>query len=384
MIRIAFTSLAPFISGAERSLQVTIRHLPEVGVEPVLIGPATSQLVTWCEREGIPFLTCPLPFRDKWHPIRWWRSVRRLRTLLREHRIDIVHANQMWSYPAIGMAARDLGLTRVCHLRDEVDSPALHWCCPTGPEAAICISGHIARQAEFAWSTDPVQPRIATHINPVELPPRTDPSDDLWLRSEARLSLNIPLDAIVFGFVGQVRAVKGVLGLLDSLSRLPRERPWLALIAGQDNEPGAPYEKRCRERAARPDLSGRIRFLGYLDDLTPLYRSIDVAVVPSLEEPMGRIPLEAASFSRPSLAFSVGGLPDVVQDQKTGRLIPANDWSGLTDAMANLIDGGVADMGIAARSWVEEVADPVRYARWLADHYRELRSAQSRSELKVL
>lgn len=383
MIRVAFTSLAPFISGAERSLQVTLRHLPAAGVEPVVIGPTTSQLVIWCEREGIPFLTCPLAFRDKWHPIRWWNSVRRMRSLLRTHRIDVVHSNQMWSYPTVGAAAGELGLPRVCHLRDEVEPNVLRWCCSAAPDLAICISGHIARQAEVAWN-GATRPRIATRINPVELPPRTDPNDELRLRAEARRSLNIPADAVVFGFVGQIRAVKGVLGLLDSLAKLPSERPWLALIAGQDNDPGAPYEKRCRERAAHPDLAGRVRFLGYLDDLTPLYRSIDAAVVPSSEEPMGRIPLEAASFSRPSLAFSVGGLPDVIQDRKTGWLIPANDWSRLTDAMANVIDGGVAEMGIAARSWGEEVADPVRYARWLADHYRELRPAQSRSELKVL
>lgn len=371
MIRVAFTSLAPFISGAERSLQVTLRHLPAVGVEPAVIGPTTSKLVTWCERQGIPFLSCPLAFRDKWHPIQWWSSVRRMRALLREYRIDLVHSNQMWSYPAVGTAARELGLPRVCHLRDEVESNVLRWCCHATPELAIGISSHIARQAEVAWK-DGTGPRIATRINPVELPPRLEPNDDLRLRAGARQSLKIPVDAIVFGFVGQIRAVKGVLGLLHSLSQLPRERPWLALIAGRDNDPGAPYEKLCRERAACPDLVGRVHFLGYLDDLTPFYRAIDVAVVPSLEEPMGRIPLEAASFSRPSLAFSVGGLPDVIQDRKTGWLVPANNWSALTDAMSNVTNGGVSEFGIAAREWVEEVADPVRYAHWLANLYRDL------------
>lgn len=372
VIRVAFTSLAPFVSGAERSLQVTLRHLPAAGVEPVVIGPPGSKIAPWCVRNEVAFLECPLPFRDKWHPLRWWRSVRRMRSLLRNHRIDLVHANQMWSYFTAGAAGRDLGLLRVCHLRDEVAPAALHWCCSTGPEAAICISRHIAQQAEVAWPPGPRRPLIRTRINPVELPPLPDPAEDERLRSEARRSLGVPPEATVFGFIGQVREVKGVLGLLDVLAGLPPGRPWHALIAGRDNDPGAPYERLCRDRAARPDLAGRVQFLGYLEDTAPFYRAIDLAVVPSHEEPMGRVPLEAATFARPSVAYAVGGLPDVIRDGESGWLVPAGDWSALADALDRYLEDPHPGMGRTARAWVEEAADPVRYARWLTDIYHEL------------
>ena len=378
MIRVAFTSLAPFISGAERSLQITLRHLPAAGVDPVLIGPTSSKLAPWCESAGIQFLPCPLPFRDKWHPLRWWRGVRTMRSLLRSHRIDLVHSNQMWSYPTVGTAAGELGLPRVCHLRDEVEPAVLHWLCAARPEAAICISRHIARQAEQAWHL-PHQPRLATRINPVELPPRPHSHDETRIRTEARTALNLPTNTTIFGFIGQIRETKGVLGFLEALTDLPKERPWLAVVAGRDHDPGAHYEKRCRERAAQPDLVDRVRFLGYLDDSTPFYRAIDLAVVPSREEPMGRIPLEAASHARPSLAFAVGGLPDVIDDGSTGWLVPADDWPALRSHLERFLTHPSKEIGQAARDRVEQIAEPNRYVEWLVLQYKDLLGTTART-----
>jgi glycosyltransferase involved in cell wall biosynthesis len=381
MIRVAFTALAPFISGAERSLQVTLRHLPKAGIDPIVVGPETSQLAGWCERERIPFVARRFAFRDKWHPFRWWSSVRGLRTLFRDYRVDVVHSNQMWSFPAAGVAAASIGLPQVLHLRDEAEPGVLSWCCPTLPNLAICISRHIAMQAEAAWSQTE-RPRIETRINPVELPSRLGREEDKCIRAKAKRSFGLSDDELVFGFIGQIRESKGLLGLFEALANLPKNRRWTVLIAGRNNQPGSTYEQQCRDRADRPDLSGRVHFLGFLDDTTAFYRAIDVAVIPSQEEPMGRIPLEAAAHSRPSVAFSVGGLPDVVLNGETGWLVPANDWGALANRLTELFDEDHAKVGIVARDWVEKASDPDCYARWLADLYRELLHRNSPSKLK--
>jgi glycosyltransferase involved in cell wall biosynthesis len=413
LIRVAYTTLAPFISGAERSLQITLRHLPAAGVEPVVVGPPEAKLAPWCAEHGIAFIACPLPLRDKWHALRWWGGVRRLRGLLCEHRVDLVHANQIWCYPATGAAGRALGLPRVCHLRDEADPATLHWFCSPGVEAVVCISRHIQRQAEAAWPAGPGRPWITTLVNPVVLPPSAatapaavpprpvvaatavsptpaapnawaaipEPIDlprlpelheRLWLNGNARLTFGVPGHTTVFGFIGQIREVKGLLGLLDALAALPARYPWHLLVAGRDPRPGAPYEKLCRERAGRPDLAGQVTFLGFLDDTDAFYQAIDVAVVPSLEEPLGRIPLEAAAFAKPSIAFDVGGLPDTIVDGQTGWLVPAQDWTALGAALAAFLELPGTQVGRNARTWVERVADPTGYAHRLAALYHRL------------
>jgi glycosyltransferase involved in cell wall biosynthesis len=369
LMRVAFTTLAPFISGAERSLQVTLRHLPAAGVEPLVVGPPGAAIAQWCQRNGIPFHGCPIAVRDKWHPIRWWRSVSGLRSIFRDQRVRLVHANQMWCYPAVGAAAGDLGLPRVCHLRDDAAPAGLRWWCTPTPELIIGISRHTARQAIAAWPPATGGPRIETVINPVELPAPVGAVTDRRIRDKARAVLGLPAGATIFGFIGQLREVKGVLGLLDAVAALSARRPWHLVIAGRDPNPGAPYEALCRDRAAGPDLAGRVSFLGFVDDTTEFYRAIDVAVVPSLAEPLGRVPLEAAAHGRPSVAFAVGGLPDTIRDGETGWLVPAEDWPGLSAALDRLLSGSSPEVGSAARDWVEQVADPAAYARRLAAMY---------------
>jgi glycosyltransferase involved in cell wall biosynthesis len=377
-MRVAFTTLAPFISGAERSLQITLRHLPAAGVTPLVIGPAGAAIVPWCEQNDVPFLPCPLSQRDKWRPLRWWRSIRRLRFLLRAHRVDVVHANQMWTYPAAGAAAGALGVPRVCHLRDEADPPTLRWCCASAPEAVVCISRHIARQAEAAWLAGGVgagpaaRPRIEVRLNPADLSDTADPADRDTLRADARRKFGVPTEAVTFGFIGQIRSVKGLLELLEALAGLSTARPWHLLVAGRDPTPGAAYEQLCRDRAGRPDLAGRVSFAGFLDDTAPFYRAIDVAVVPSLAEPLGRVPIEAAAFARPSIAFAVGGLPETIRDGRTGWLVPAGDFVEFRNAADRFAGRPDAAAGTAARAWVETVADPMEYAQYLASLYRQL------------
>jgi L-malate glycosyltransferase len=414
LIRVAYTTLAPFVSGAERSLQVALRHLPAAGVEPIVVGPRGAKLAPWCEQNGIPFHPCPLALRDKWHPLRWWDSVRRLRRLLREQRIDVVHANQIWCYPASGAAGRALGLPRVCHLRDDADPRTLHWFCSPGVDAVICISRHIRRQAEAAWPAGSHGPNITTLVNPVDIPgvgpdlsetpmegipvvrapdraadgasftPIPEPVELPYLSHKAhkrirstavaRQSFGVLGPTTVFGFIGQIREVKGLLGLLETLAALPKESRWHLLVAGRDPRPGAPYEALCRARAAKPDLAGRITFLGFLDSRSTeeFYRAIDLAIVPSLEEPLGRIPLEAGAFAKPSIAFDVGGLPDTIVDGRSGWLVPAQDWSALGVALRRFLEQPDPQVGMAARAWVAQVADPAAYARRLADLYHHL------------
>jgi glycosyltransferase involved in cell wall biosynthesis len=412
MIRVAYTTLAPFVSGAERSLQVTMRYARSAGIEPIVVGPPGAKLAEWCETNGFEFHATPFELRDKWHAWAWWKSQRKLARLLREQRIDVVHANQIWCYPVTGAAGAAVGIPRVCHLRDDANPKTLRWFCKTGVDAVVCISRHIRRQAEDAWPAGSHRPVITTLVNavdlpaaeslrqpihderlvasaaaeipdggnapvsipePVELPflPACTQSQVTW-NAASRRFFCVPPPITLFGFIGQIREVKGLLPLLNTLARLPSQLQWHLVVAGRDPRPGAPYEAHCRRRASQPDLAGKVTFVGFLDNSDAFYRAIDVAIVPSQEEPLGRIPLEAAAFAKPSIAFSVGGLPDTIVDGETGWLIPAQDWNAMSAAIQRCITTDTRSVGAAAREWVARVADPAAYAHRLASLYEQL------------
>jgi glycosyltransferase involved in cell wall biosynthesis len=371
-MRVAYVSRAPFISGAERSLQTMLRYLPRAGVEPVVVGPGRSELSPWCEAHGIPFLACPLAVRDKWHPLRWWSSVRAMNGLLRRHRIDLVHSNQLWTYPAAGAAALDLGLARVCHIRDEVSPAALRWYCSQGVDAVVCISRHIEGQVSSGWRPDRPRPVSRTLLNPVTLPELLDPASEAAARRAARRRFEVPDEAVVLGFIGQIRPVKGLLELIEALAGLAGDPRWRLLVAGHDPHPGASHEQECRRRAAAAGLGHRVNFLGFLGDVGPFYRAIDLAVVPSLEEPLGRVPLEAAAHARPSLASAVGGLPETIEAGETGWLVPPGDVEALRAALAAFLGCPSREAGRAARRRAEALADPDKYCDNILNLYKEL------------
>lgn len=378
-MRVAYFTLAPFISGAERSLQTTVEALPSAGIEPLLVCPSGSSIIPWCQSRGVPFRVCSYAWRDKWHPYRWWRCVREVRNMLRQECVDVVHSNQLCSYQGPGAAARAIGLPRLCHLRDENAPEALRWHCSYGVEGILCISRHIERQTREAWPEGHGRPDIQVLLNPVKL--RELPSDDQRMAAAraARRGWGIPEEAVVFGFIGQIRPVKGLLELIEALSEVPTHRPWHLLIAGRDHVPGSPYEAVCRARAKSMGLDRHMTFLGFLDDTDDFYNAVDVVVVPSLAEPLGRVPLEAAAHAKAAVAFAVGGLPETIRHGETGYLIPACDIPGLRGALAKSLTEPLDVMGLKARRWVEQACDPGAYVKSLAKVYRKLLSRKRRS-----
>lgn len=382
-MKVAYLSFAPFISGAERSLQVMIRAAPAAGIEPLLLCPPTAKLIPWCEANGVRYVTVPLADRDKRHPFRWFNSVARVAHVLHRERVDVIHSNQVWCFAAASTAARLLGIPRVCHMRDEVGVEGIQWWCKSGIEAVICISEHVSRLVQPAWATARSAPRFRTLINPVMLTMVDSVSsvtvEDITARHEARRLFGFRDDTVVFGFVGQVVAVKGVLELIEACRGLAGDHRWHLLIAGHDPHEGRPYELACRQRVEALGLTDRITFVGFLNQMSDFYNAIDAAVVPSLQEPLGRIPLEAAAYGRPSIAFATDGLKETIAHGITGWLVPKGDVALFRTALGLAIDSPDALLvaGAEARQRVRVGCDPDRYMIELAHLYQELLTHRS-------
>src|SRR6266542_4770910 len=203
-MRVVFVARAPFLSGAERSLQLLIEHLPSLGIEPAVVAATGSALRPWCQAKGFPYTECSLAWRDKWHLLRWWRSVRQVRAALRGFGARLVHSNQLWRYPPAGAAGFDLGLPRVCHMRDEATPEAVAWWCAAGVEGVLTVSRHIADQVRPAWPEGTPRPILETVMGPARLSPLPDPQERRQRQSVARRQLGLADEGVLFGFIGQV------------------------------------------------------------------------------------------------------------------------------------------------------------------------------------
>lgn len=135
-------------------------------------------------------------------------------------------------------------------------------------------------------------------------------------------------------FAGRLTLQKGVLPLVRALRRVVAEFPELSLaLAGVtfDRQEQTDERRRLLDEldgllAEAPDLRRHLRPLGNLtrDELAALYQRATVAVVPSVYEPFGYAAVEAMAAACPVIASDVGGLPEIIDHERTGLLIPVH------------------------------------------------------------
>ena len=152
-------------------------------------------------------------------------------------------------------------------------------------------------------------------------------------------------------YVGQILRGKGLDLLLKALSRL--SYPCSLLVAGSGS-----WQKRCVQIATQLGLNSRVKFLGWQPpaSLPGLFQKAHVVVMPSRwAEPFGLVGLEAMAYGRPVVAFGVGGIPEWLEDGRTGFLVPAGDIEAFTERIDRLLqdDALARALGRQGREAVE-------------------------------
>jgi glycosyltransferase involved in cell wall biosynthesis len=129
---------------------------------------------------------------------------------------------------------------------------------------------------------------------------------------------------------------KGILELLEAVASLPDELVTLHLV-GETVTPG-PYAGRVRRRLARPDLRGRVMVHGVIPAtaVARMYRSVDVFVLPSYEEPYGTVWGEAMAAGLPVLGWRAGNLPFLADHEREGLLAAIGDVGALSRALERM------------------------------------------------
>ena len=186
-------------------------------------------------------------------------------------------------------------------------------------------------------------------------------------------------------FVGRITRQKGLVHLLAAAEQLPPEAG-LVLCAGAADTPA----ERAQVADAVTELQSRRTGVVWIeqmlprDQLVPLITGATVFVVPSVYEPLGIVNLEAAACGTAVVASAVGGIPEVVDDGRTGLLVPydAEDPAAFAAGLAARIGELLADparaaaMGTAGRERVlAEFGWPAIAAQTL-DVYRSVLAAR--------
>jgi glycosyltransferase involved in cell wall biosynthesis len=170
-------------------------------------------------------------------------------------------------------------------------------------------------------------------------------------RDTLRRTLGLP-DGLLAVYTGRLLRGKGLGTLLDAFAAVAPERAEVRLVlVGSGDGQSLSAEEELRARASVAPLAGRVVFAGRRDRVADWLRAADLFVFPSEFEGLGISLVEALSCGLPAIGSRTGGIVDVIDDGRSGVLVPPGDPVRLAGALRALLADGAkrAEMGRAGR-----------------------------------
>jgi glycosyltransferase involved in cell wall biosynthesis len=393
VVNVLYINHVSQISGAEMSLLGMLKHLNRDRYFPIVVCPPGGCLPRELSRLNVTTVTMNIcrfrkaagAFTLCGYACRYGSAVWKLRRIVKRHRIQLVHSNSTTAQVYGSLVARLCGIPSAWHARDLV---ALGFLGRTlySLSSVIIVPSKAVGAAIDAYGDGPKAGRSAAAEpadgtagpyadgkvrvirNGIDIEDWVDgPSDKncggsrgeelLPVRQEFGIDPDVPLIGMVGQFVSWKRHAVFIDGIYLAAKDVPNIR---ALVVGDDLFGDHPrYKEELTDHCRNLGVEDRISFTGYRRDIRRVMAAIDVLVLPSRNEPFGRVILEAMATGRPVIATDVGGPPEVVRGGETGLLIPADEPQRLAEALVHLIKDPElrTRMGSAGRQRVRECFD---------------------------
>jgi glycosyltransferase involved in cell wall biosynthesis len=321
----------PLVARPEQENGVTFHFYKYAPIGSLNVFGYAAALRADVSVRGAAYLAAPLALAAGW---------RAARSVARRYRATVMHGH--WVVPGgltAAAAAPALPLVVSLHGSDVFVAETL---APARRAAAV-----VFRRAGIitACSSDLGRRAIALGADPsrMEVVPYGVDTDrfrpDPLVRARRRASLGIATHAPVVFAAGRLVRKKGFEYLIDALAKLPPETGVLAVVAGAGD-----LDTELRTRAEAAGVADRVRFLGNLvqDEVAAWLATADIVVVPSVRDDSGNVDglpnivLETLASGTPLIATPAGGIGAVVENGRTGVLVPERDSSALAGAIAAL------------------------------------------------
>ena len=331
-VRVVYLAHAFMVGGAEEMVLNLVRHLPE-RFEPLVsciheAGPIGDEIA----RTGTPVAVLGLNpgLRRPW-------DVARIQRYLSDTRPQIVHTflltASLYGRLAAMLARVPIVIgTEVNIYEHKRGSHAVAERLLMGGTDRVVVAAESVREFYIRQvHADPA--KVEVIYNAVDW----SQLETTMTRDAMRASLGLSSSAVVAGIIARLTEQKGHRYLFDALAATPALHDVHLLVVGDGGLGTA-----LRAQADALGLSPRVHFLGARRDLGNLLAAMDIFVLPSLWEGLPLSMVLAMGAQVPVVATRVAGIPEVVEDGRTGLLVPPGDSAGLGRALARLF----ADAGL--------------------------------------
>lgn len=327
-------------------------HLPEEHFRISVTCPDARMVQPELKRQlairEFPYLQTPL----------WGRVVLALMArTLKDDPPDLIHVQSRNAAPQGMQLARSLGRPYVLTLHDYTQPRQRLAIDRTWCRRIIAVSESV--KADLLSRTSAPESLVTVIHSGVDL-------SDAETRKPVLPSGRVP----VVGTAGPLEAVKGFPFFLGAAARvLSTGRDVEFVIAG-----AGPEEDNLRRLARELQIAPHVTFVPNLLDFSEALAAMDVFCLPSLQQGIGTIMLEAMAMGRPVIATRVGGVYRVIRDNETGLLVPPSDSARLAERIGELLDDPDRSriIGAAAQAEVRQEFSVDRMVDETAALYHEL------------
>ncbi len=327
-MRILQVCSAESLGGGERHVADLTRALSARGHQLHLVTRPGSPL-----RRALAGLTLKwheLPLRNALDIFSAWR----LRSVIHQERIEVVHAHVARDYPICGLATKHLPV-RLFLTRHHFNPIKTNWLYRRAIGHAhnlIAVSESVRPSLEVAF------PTLADRI--VVIPNWIDTrAIGRCSREEARARLGIT-HRLAVGVIGQLTPLKRQDLFIRAAAWLINERRHsdvAFLIIGAAGPEDARYEQQLRWLADELEVTEQVRFMGYVAELPAYLAAFDIIAVPSYNEAFSLALVEAMAAGCAVVASRAGGMMEILEDGVTGLLITPDDEPELIAGLERLL-----------------------------------------------
>ena len=306
--------------GVERGTVDLAKYLQKNGHKAVVVsagGPLVGDLTS----AGVTHYLLPV---HKKSPLSVWQSIRSLQKIIQKENIEIVHARSRVPALIAFLASRraQVPFVTTCHgfYSKNFLSRLMGW------GKIVIVGSHIIGKR--------MRDDFGVPHAKIRLIPRGVNLQEFGLREKKPADRHRP---VIIGLVGRLTPIKGHPLFLKAMARATRVFPHIKIqIIG--DAPKQQYKEELMALTRTLGLSHAVEFLGTRYDIPELLSQMTVLVVPSVgEEAFGRVVIEAGACGVPVIATRMGGLVDIIEHEKDGLLVPADDPRILAEAVMRLL-----------------------------------------------
>ena len=334
--------------GAQKYVYDLATSLPQDSFDVAVALGGDGILITKLREAGIRIIPISSLTRDV-NPLGDFKTFLTLLEIFKKENPRVVHLNsskigimggiagRLARIPKIIFTAHGWAFNENRPLVSRILIKFLSWITVLIVHKTIAVSDAIARDMRWPFTSRKMV-TIKNGIRPIEFFPR----DEARTLLNARVSTQIPSTAFVFGTIAELHPSKGLTYAIKAFAKVSSKNPhiyYIILGGGQDHI-------LLQELIKTLNLEERVFLLGFVDNAPQYLKAFDCFILPSTTEALGLVLLEAGLAGIPTIGTNVGGIPEVIEDERTGLLVPPKNAEALMLGLFQILESPTVRTGL--------------------------------------